>query len=153
MSRPLALVIEDEYDVSIIFSKALEAVGFEAQIIRSGDTALVWLSSTTPDLVILDLNLPRVPGADILHYIRGDTRLARTKVIVATAYSRLVDSLQDEPDWILIKPVTFGQLRNLAARFLPDAPSRQSRNQSAAVVGQVAQAVQSECIEYNDQEE
>lgn len=115
MNRPLALVVEDEYDVSIIFAKALQAAGFETQIIRSGDLALTWLSSMTPDVVVLDLNLPNVPGTDILRYIRADTRLADIKVIVATAYPRLAEGLRDEADWILTKPVSFGQLRDLAA--------------------------------------
>lgn len=130
MSKPLALVIEDEYDVSIIFAKALEAAGFDAQIIRSGDTALTWLRAATPSLVILDLQLPRVPGTEILHYIRGDPRLAKTYVIVATAYPRLIATLRDEADRILTKPVNFGQLRDLAARFSPDTSPNEQGGQT-----------------------
>jgi DNA-binding response OmpR family regulator len=121
MNKPLALVVEDEYDVSIIFAKALQAAGFDTKIMRSGDTALTWLASMTPDIVILDLNLPRVPGTEILHAIRTDARLSNTKVIVATAYPRLAESLQDDADWILAKPVSFGQLRDLAAHLASNA--------------------------------
>ena len=117
MEKPLALIIEDEYDISIIFAKALRAAGFESEIVRAGDTALTWLSVNTPDVVVLDLHLPRVPGEDILRHIRTDPRLAGTKVIIATAYASLAESLRAEADWTLIKPVTFGQLRDLATRF------------------------------------
>ena len=117
---PLALVIEDDYDISIIFAKALRAAGYETQVIRSGDTALTWLSSTTPDLVILDLQLPRTSGMEILHHIRADPRLTQTRVIIATAYPRLAETLRGEADWILIKPVNFGQLHSLAMRFNPN---------------------------------
>jgi DNA-binding response OmpR family regulator len=120
MGKPLALVIEDEYDISIIFARALRQAGYETSIVRSGDTALAWLSAEVPDLVILDLNLPRLPGTEILKHIRGDPRLKDVHVIVATAYPRLAESLHGQVDWILIKPVNFGQLRNLAARFSPD---------------------------------
>ena len=66
MGKPTALVIEDEYDISIIFARALRQAGYETSIVRSGDTALAWLSAEVPDLVILDLNLPRLPGTEIL---------------------------------------------------------------------------------------
>jgi DNA-binding response OmpR family regulator len=123
MDKPIALVVEDEYDISLIFAKALQAAGYEAEIIRAGDTALTWLRAETPALVILDLQLPRVPGTDILRFIRAEPRLAKTRVIVATAYSNLAANLQDKADWVLIKPVNFGQLRDLAARFSPGAPA------------------------------
>ena len=118
MDKPLALIVEDEFDISLVFSKALQAAGFETEIIASGDAALTWLSSSEPDIVILDLNLPRVTGPEILQYIRGDERLAKTPVVVATAYARLADSVRDQASHILFKPVSFAQLRDLSARLV-----------------------------------
>ena len=117
MNNPTALIVEDEYDISVIFAKALEAAGFETQVAYAGDTALSWLSSTTPDVVVLDLNLPNVPGAEILQHIRTDARLASTKVIVATAYPDMAEGLHDDADCVLCKPVSFSQMRDLAKRF------------------------------------
>ena len=122
MDKPIALVVEDEYDISLIFARALQSAGYETEIVRSGDTALTWLRAATPNLVILDLQLPRVPGTQILHYIRTDPRLADIRVIVATAHPNIAAALQDRADWILIKPVNFGQLRDLAKRFSPTKP-------------------------------
>jgi DNA-binding response OmpR family regulator len=121
MNKPTALVIEDEYDISLIFARALQSAGYDAEIVRAGDTAATWLAAATPDLVVLDLQLPRVPGTKILRYIRTEPRLANTRVIVTTAYSNMAAGLQDRADWILIKPVNFGQLRDLAKRFSPSA--------------------------------
>jgi CheY-like chemotaxis protein len=121
MSSPSALIIEDHPDSAIIFTEALKAAGFETETIQSGDTALVRLATTTPDVVILDLHLPRVAGTDILHQIRTDPRLTKTHVIVATAHPQMVDSLRGEADLVLIKPVSFSQLRDLAARLIPGA--------------------------------
>jgi DNA-binding response OmpR family regulator len=128
MEKPIALVIEDEYDISLIFARALQSAGYEAEIVRSGDTALVWLKAATPVLVILDLQLPRVPGTQILRYIRSEPRFADTRVIVATAYANMAATLQDRADWILIKPVNFGQLRDLAKRFSPCAENNHVDN-------------------------
>ncbi|MFB0535650.1 MAG: response regulator [Anaerolineae bacterium] len=117
MSIPFALIIEDDYDASLIFAEALQAAGFETEIIRSGDTALARLAATTPDAVVLDLHMPHVSGVDIMEQIRADERLAETQVIVATADPRLADTLQDDADLVLIKPISFSQLRDLAARL------------------------------------
>jgi CheY-like chemotaxis protein len=118
MDKPLALIVEDEFDISVVFSRALQAAGFETQAIRSGDTALEWLSSNKPDIVILDLNLPRVTGPEILQYIRADERLTKTPVIIATAYARLAEGIRDQADQVLFKPVSFAQLRDLSARLV-----------------------------------
>jgi CheY-like chemotaxis protein len=118
MEQPLALIVEDEIDVSLVFSKALQAAGFRTEVVNAGDEALEWLSSTQPDLVVLDLNLPHVVGSEVLKYIRADTRLADTPVIVATAYARLAEGLHDHVARVLFKPVSFRQLRDLAVRLL-----------------------------------
>jgi len=114
-----ALIIEDNDDLADIFAMALQKAGFETQTVGAGDIALAQLSSTTPNIVILDLNLPRVSGMQILRHIRADTRLADTKVIIATAYPTLAESLRDEVDLVLLKPVSFVQLRDLAIRLCP----------------------------------
>ena len=121
MDKPLALIVEDELDISIVFSRALQAAGFETAVIRTGDIAMEWLASSKPDIVILDLNLPRVTGPEILEYIRSDERLAKTPVIVATAYARLAEGVRDQADRVLFKPVSFAQLRDLSARLVSSA--------------------------------
>jgi CheY-like chemotaxis protein len=123
MGKPLALIVEDEYDISLIFSRALQAAGFDTEVIHSGDIALEWLSSSKPDIVILDLNLPRVTGPEILQFIRASERLARIPVIVATAYARLAEGVRDQADRVLFKPISFAQLRDLSARLATSAPS------------------------------
>ena len=117
MSSQFALIVEDEIDLAIIFSKALQEAGFETQIVRAGDTALMWLDSTTPEVVVLDLHLPRVSGENILRRIRADDRLAHTQVIIASADPRMAEELQDRADLVLLKPIGFSQLRDLAARL------------------------------------
>jgi DNA-binding response OmpR family regulator len=117
MSEPFALVIEDHVDSAVIFTEALKKAGFRTETIRSGDTALSRLAVTTPAVIVLDLSLPGVAGPDLLHYIRADERLVNARVIVATAHPQMVDSIRDKADLVLLKPISFGQLRDLAARL------------------------------------
>jgi CheY-like chemotaxis protein len=117
MSKPLALIVEDNQDVALIFGEAVKEAGFETEIVSSGDRALVRLSEVVPELVILDLHLPQVQGANILESIRNDSRLDGTRVIVATADSRKAETLHERADLVLLKPIGYHQLRDLAARF------------------------------------
>jgi two-component system sensor histidine kinase/response regulator len=117
MDNPLALIVEDDEDAGIIFSNALHDAGFDTEIIQTGDEALIRLDNVAPDLVVLDLELPRVPGVEILRRIRANVRLAKTQVIIATAFPDMAVGLEDEADLVLIKPVSFAQLRDLATRL------------------------------------
>ena len=112
-----ALVIEDDFDASLIFSKALQAAGHQVEVIRAGDLALKRLGEMVPHLVILDLHLPEVDGTEILKQIRADERLARTRVIIVTADARMAEPIKDDADLVLLKPASYSQVRDFALRL------------------------------------
>jgi CheY-like chemotaxis protein len=114
---PLAMIIEDHEDAATIFANALRGTGFEIEVIQTGDVALKRLAETTPAVVILDLHLPRVSGAEILRQIRASARLAGIYVIVATAYPDMAMGLDAKADQTFLKPVSFVQLQDLALRL------------------------------------
>ena len=116
----LALVIEDDYDASIIFSEALKANGAETEIIRSGTLALERLSQieVAPDIVLLDLHLPGVDGTKILTSIRANKKLKSVPVVVITADPGMAETLTDDTELVLLKPTTFSQVRALTSRIL-----------------------------------
>ena len=116
MDNLLAFIIEDDDDAGVIFSNALREAGFECEIIQTGDEALARLAETVPAVVVLDLHLPRVSGVEILRQIRADARLAETHVIVATAFPDMAAGLEEKADLVLTKPISYGQLRDLAKR-------------------------------------
>ena len=115
--KPIALIIEDDEDLSVIFSEALNAAGFQTETIRNGQLALDRLRIVTPEVVSLDMHLPGVSGLDILKFIRSEKRLALTNVVVTTADAVMAEHVRDTADFVLIKPITFGQLRDLTARL------------------------------------
>ena len=120
MSKPLALVIEDHPDSGDIFCLTLKVAGFQTKLIDSGDKVFAWLATKVPDVIIVDVGLPRVSGADILRQIRADPRLAKTPVIVATAYPKSAALPQEYANLVLIKPISPRQLRNLATQLTTD---------------------------------
>ncbi len=127
MTNPLALIIEDDRKQATIFTGALQTAGFETETILDGRDGLDRLAVTTPAVVVLDLHLPRVSGKDILQHIRADARLANTRVMLATADALTAKGLQEAADLVLLKPISFRQMRDLAARLRP--PNTNGRNE------------------------
>lgn len=117
--KPLSFIIEDDEDLSAIFHEALNAAGFETEIIQNGRLALDRLQDGTPDVVILDMHLPLVAGMEILKHIRTQKHLTKTSVIVTTADAIMGEHVRDAADFVLIKPISFRQLRDLTARLKP----------------------------------
>lgn len=120
MNKPLALVIEDDENLSTIFEQALKMAGYETDTIRDGQQALTALRELTPQLIALDLHLPDVSGEEILEAVRTNERLKECRVILTTADARMGEFLEDRVDLLLIKPIRFSQLRDLAHRYRPE---------------------------------
>jgi CheY-like chemotaxis protein len=115
--RELAMIVEDDEDLAAIFSEALQNANYRVELIRDGLTAQRRLIQVEPRLVVLDMHLPYVSGGEILEQIRADVRLKHTTVVVATADARMGEAFTDSADFVLIKPITFRQLRDLTARL------------------------------------
>ncbi len=118
-TKPIALVVEDNADQNLVFTMALNKAGFSTESIHTGTEAQQRLKQIVPEVVILDLHLPDIDGNVVLAQIRSDKRLARVSVILATADAAFADALQAEAELVLLKPVSFSQLSDLASRFNP----------------------------------
>jgi DNA-binding response OmpR family regulator len=116
-SRPLALIIEDEYQLADIFTQAMKLADFETQTIADGQKAIQALADLDPAVVILDLYLPGASGDKVLSYIRKEARLEKVIVVLTTFDSLLADNLREQSDYVLLKPVSFSQLRDLGLRM------------------------------------
>ena len=117
----LALIIEDDEDLASIFAEALRGIGYEVEQVADGRLAQERLKNGAPPfLILLDMHLPHVSGADLLtNIIKKDERLAKTMVIITTADARMGDTYGDLVDFVMIKPISFVQLRDLTARLKP----------------------------------
>jgi CheY-like chemotaxis protein len=114
-----ALVIEDDMDLADIFVTALRGAGYEADHAPDGRVALEKLKSEkTPHIILLDMHLPHISGGDLLtNTIKPEARFANTTIIITTADARMGDMYSDQVDFVLIKPISFIQLRDITARL------------------------------------
>lgn len=118
MTNPLqALIIEDNPELNILFSEALNASGFITEGVLDGKNAELRLKEVEPDTILLDLHLPQVSGSDLLTQIRQDPRLQDVIVIVASADGTWSSIISEKADFVLNKPVSYVQLRDLGARI------------------------------------
>lgn len=117
MDKPFALLIEDDRDIAALFRHVLDMAGYHTEIALNGIEAMELLSSETPDIVLLDLQLPGISGVDILKKMRADERLSTVPVVVVTAYAYFANSLPVEPDLFLLKPVDIHDLSTLIQRL------------------------------------
>ena len=119
--KPLAYIVEDNKDTVVIFRGALELADYEVEVAYDGAVAQKRLTEMVPDLIILDLHIPNVSGDIVLQQIRSDERLKDTRVFVATADANMAAQLRDQAELVLLKPIGFSQLKDLAKRFRPDS--------------------------------
>jgi CheY-like chemotaxis protein len=99
-SRPLILLVEDNTADANLIEETLAQSGLDAEllIVRDGAAAIDLLhqvdsnhSYPSPDLVLLDLNLPKVSGEEVLKRIRLVPRCAKTKVLILSSSNAASD--------------------------------------------------------------
>jgi CheY-like chemotaxis protein len=116
----LALIIEDDEDLANIFAEAVRGIGLEIENVTDGAAAQNRLrKGDIPFVILLDMHLPHVSGKELLRLIKADPRFANTWIMITTADARLAEDYRDQVDFALIKPILFGQLRDLVNRLKP----------------------------------
>jgi DNA-binding response OmpR family regulator len=127
MTKPFAMIVEDDPKLGIIYEAALQQAGYDTYLDKDGDQVMDKLSSVDPALIILDMHLPYASGADILRQIRSDKRWAKVPIIVATADLFAAKSLQGQAEYVLVKPVSVGRLLEITSH-LRDKMAENSSN-------------------------
>jgi DNA-binding response OmpR family regulator len=116
-SRTHVLVVDDEQDIAGLIKHGLEKGGdIEVEIVGTGDGALKAVNERTPDLIVLDLNLPVLSGLEVCRILRSRSNTASVPIIMLTARtseSDRVTGLDVGADDYITKPFS---LRELAAR-------------------------------------
>jgi len=85
------LIVEDDKDIVELVRYNLEKEGYQTNVAGDGLTALSTLKKTPPDLVILDLMLPKLPGLEVCREIRRDQALNRLPILMLTARGEEAD--------------------------------------------------------------
>jgi two-component system response regulator RegX3 len=140
MSTPTVLIVEDEESFIEALQIGLRREGFRVEVARDGAEALEQFDLVRPDLVLLDVMLPKVSGIDVCRQLRKRTQ---TPIIMVTAKGAEIDTvvgLEVGADDYVTKPY---RLRELVARMRAvlrrvSVDSAGELDQDAIAVGDVA---------------
>ena len=105
------LIAEDDAALGVFLQKGLKLEGHEVMWVGDGETALEHADEYRPDLMVLDLSLPRMDGMEVLAAMNG--RIDETAVLVLTGRSQVeerVRCLNLGADDCLLKPFSFHEL-------------------------------------------
>jgi CheY-like chemotaxis protein len=132
------LHVEDDDSIAFLLRAALEEMGASISVYRvsDGEQALAFLhqsgryrGAVQPELILLDLNLPKVDGWDVLHAIQQDETLRAIPVVVCSASPRKEDrerALSAGAQRYVVKPAKFSlwldEIRSALTSFLPAWP-------------------------------
>ena len=84
MDNPRILVVEDEYGVRQFLKRSLERRGYRVLTARDGEEGAILAKVEEPQVILLDLNLPKVSGHKLMKLFKGDPDICAIPVIVIT---------------------------------------------------------------------
>lgn len=85
------LIVEDDDALANVYTTRLQAEGFDTKRVPNGEDALAVTISYAPDLILLDVMMPKVSGFDVLDILRNTPETTNVKVIMLTALSQDAD--------------------------------------------------------------
>jgi len=113
MPNERILVVEDEQAIVEIVSQALKRHGFDVTTANDGDTALDMAYSLRPDLIILDIMLPRMDGWEVCRRLKSEAETKNIPIIMLTARREerdVVEGLELGADDYMKKPFSLAEL-------------------------------------------
>lgn len=126
---PTVLIVDDEEDVCSLLKMVVERHGLVARVASDGYAAMESIEQSRPDLIILDLKMPRLSGYELFARLKSDEDYQKIPIVVITGVTQ--DSDVDDEEWarrlgaeeFLTKPFDLEELgkrvEQLVAKYLP----------------------------------
>jgi DNA-binding response OmpR family regulator len=129
------LLVEDDINLRDIYSARFTAEGYQVITASDGEEALATAVRERPDLIILDVMMPKISGFDVLDILRSTPETKQTKVIMMTALSQETDRKRGESlganKYLIKSQVTLEDVVNTAKEMMesPSQPAPTATNQ------------------------
>jgi DNA-binding response OmpR family regulator len=132
---PRVLVVEDDEEIALVLQRSLRLEGYEVRIAGDGESALEQASAFNPDLVILDLGLPKLDGIEVARRMRKNDDVPILMLTARDALESRVEGLDSGADDYLVKPF---ERQELLARLRALLRRRPPRGSASVVVSDLA---------------
>src|SRR5579864_1383294 len=125
---PSALIVDDNQFNRDVCRRALDFVRYRTMEASSGEEALRLLDELHFDMLLLDLQMPRVSGYDVLSAVRANPANKDTLIIVMTAHSpQVADETKVEADRVMFKPIDIASFATFATQYRNMLKNKQGR--------------------------
>ena len=127
---PVRILLVDDSEADVLLTReAFEATGtpIEMQVAQDGVEALAYLrregvyaQAPQPDVILLDIHMPRKNGLEVLHEVKADAQLRRIPVVMLTtsqAESDIARSYAAQASSYIVKPAAFDQFQRAILAF------------------------------------
>ena len=107
------LVVDDDKDFSALLQTKLEVEGFRVEEVADGEAALRTIAKRKPDLIILEVNMPKMNGMEVCRTLRSDEKTKNIPIVMLTARDEEVDrilGLEFGADDYVTKPCSIREL-------------------------------------------
>ena len=121
VTAPKILIVEDNQDNRELIVKALRINGYKVIEAVDGEEAIEKAKSEKPDLILMDLFIPKIDGYEVTRRLKGNDEFKNIPVIACTAHAMkgdMEDALAAGCDGYIPKPIDVRQLSNQINSFL-----------------------------------
>ncbi|QEC50795.1 response regulator transcription factor [Baekduia soli] len=129
------LIVEDDDDIAQVLQRSLRLEGYETRIAADGETALGAAGDFVPDLVVLDLGLPKIDGMEVARRLRESDDVPILMLTARDALESRVEGLDAGADDYLVKPF---ERQELLARLRALLRRRPPRGSASLVVSDLS---------------
>ena len=129
------LVVEDDEEIAQVLQRSLRLEGYEVKLALDGEAALQTAGTFVPDLVILDLGLPKIDGMEVARRLRAGDDVPILMLTARDALESRVEGLDSGADDYLVKPF---ERQELLARMRALLRRRPPRGSASVVVGDLS---------------
>lgn len=115
------LIVDDEPDLLKVTEFRLKSAGYDVLLAVDGEEAIDLAHKNPPDLILLDLRLPKMNGCDVCRHLKSDDRLKTVPVILFTAsgIDRIEERVKEAAaDDYLVKPFDGKELVEKIRKFI-----------------------------------
>ncbi len=108
------LLVEDDMALAAVYRSRLEIEGFDVREVHNGEDALSATVEYHPDLILLDVMMPKISGFDVLDILRNTPETANVRIVMLTALSQPKDKERAESlgvdDYLVKSQVVIGDV-------------------------------------------
>jgi two-component system, OmpR family, alkaline phosphatase synthesis response regulator PhoP len=144
MTMPRVLIADDNPSNAELLDAHLDGSGFETKLVYNGEDAIAAARAWKPDLILLDVMMPKLSGFEVCRRLRADPATRDVAVLMVTALDQATDvetAVEAGTDDFITKPINKSELRLRVEAMLASRSEKTAADRALAYIGRVQQGL------------